>query len=253
MGNKGSFQNDKKMTKQNELLDIKNQSPPLGGTASSKEQESAFSSSNSSPGSPTPSSAEGLIGSSSPPSSSSVNQPSPLESSSSVNQPSPLTSFSVNQPSPSRGEIPPFGDLEFLLQKGQKEAIPDLLRTAIYEEMKSLISREGWDHRGIDIRAAAERVHAKSDNIDFLKKQYTDLAVNGTASEAFKYGVGDLANENLVAEILAAMHFSESPWDPFWINLIITLGLFLFPVFLGMRQVWKNWYESASKKRSSGQ
>jgi hypothetical protein len=47
-----------------------------------------------------------------------------------------------------------------------------------------------------DILVATERVHAESDNAGFLESQWKDLVENGAESEAFKYGIAKLANEN---------------------------------------------------------
>lgn len=75
---------------------------------------------------------------------------------------------------------------------------------------------------------------------NFFGSGLQDLVTNGTASEAFQYGVGDLAHSDFTANF-AAMHLAESPLDQFCINpLAIGLGLFLFLVFLflALRKVW---------------
>jgi hypothetical protein len=75
-----------------------------------------------------------------------------------------------------------------------------------------------------DILVATERVHGESNDIEFLQGQLWDLVANGTASEAFKYGVGDLANEDLT-ENFDAMNLAESPLDQFCIHPIIPLNI----------------------------
>lgn len=230
------------------MLDIRNQMGDLSGGSASSTSSSSFLSCNSSLHSHSPSSSEGFISFGTPSSSSSVNQPSPLASSSSVNQPSPLASFSVNQPSPSSVKG------VFLTDSGTPSSSSSVNRPspnptdervveyqgAIREEMAKLMP--GRDHQ--EILVAAERIHGGSANIGFLRSQLRDLVANGTESEAFKYGIAELANENLAANF-AAMHLAESPLDQFGIHplaLALGLGLFLFLVFLflALREVWKN-------------
>ena len=218
------------------MLDIRNKMGDLSGGSASSTSSSSFLSCNSS--------LHSHFGT--PSSSSSVNQPSPLASSSSVNQPSPLASFSVNQPSPSSVKG------VFLTDSGTPSSSSSVNRPspnptdervveyqgAIREEMAKLMP--GRDHQ--EILVAAERIHGGSANIGFLRSQLRDLVANGTESEAFKYGIAELANENLAANF-AAMHLAESPLDQFGIHpLALALGLFLFLVFLflALREVWKN-------------
>ncbi|RLM65176.1 ATP synthase subunit, putative [Panicum miliaceum] len=91
-------------------------------------------------------------------------------------------------------------------------------QAAIHEEMGRLMI--GRDPQ--DILAAAERVHGESDNIEFMRGQLQDLLDNGIESEAFKYGVVDLANE---VENFAAMNLVESPLDQFSIHPILDLHM----------------------------
>nr|WPN89937.1 ATPase subunit 6 [Setaria italica] len=68
------------------------------------------------------------------------------------------------------------------------------------------------DRNPQDILVAAERVHGESNDIGFLEGQWKDLVENGAESEAFKYGIAELANENdNLAENFAATHLADSP------------------------------------------
>jgi hypothetical protein len=79
-------------------------------------------------------------------------------------------------------------------------------QAAIHEELGKLMIGKDPD----EVLAAAERVHADSKELEFLRGQFQDLLENGTASEAFKIGVP---------------HFSESPLDQFFIHPIIPLNI----------------------------
>jgi len=81
-------------------------------------------------------------------------------------------------------------------------------QAAIREEMGRLMR----DRNPQDILVAAERVHGESNDIGFLEGQWKDLVENGAESEAFKYGIAELANENdNLAENFAATHLADSP------------------------------------------
>lgn len=77
---------------------------------------------------------------------------------------------------------------------------------AIHQEMERLMIGRNPD----DVLVAAERVHGESNDIEFLREQYQDLVTNGARSEAFQYGVGDLAHSDLTANF-TAMNLTESP------------------------------------------
>ena len=97
-------------------------------------------------------------------------------------------------------------------------------QAAIREQMGRLMS----GRTDQDILVATERVHAESDNVGFLESQWKDLVENGAESEAFKYGIAKLANENAnLAENLAATHLTdaESPLDQFSIHPILDLHM----------------------------
>ncbi|XP_040377496.1 ATP synthase subunit a-1-like [Oryza brachyantha] len=70
-------------------------------------------------------------------------------------------------------------------------------QAAIHEKMgKLMIGRNP-----AEVLAAAERVHGESNDSEFLQEQYQDLVQNGTASEAFQYGVLEPPEDYTLPEV----------------------------------------------------
>ncbi len=101
------------------------------------------------------------------------------------------------------------------------------LHAAIHEEMEKLMIGKAPDQ----IQAAAERVHAHSNVLEFLQGQFQDLLSKGAESEAFKFAVPNLdlvENNGTASEAfqVAMMDLNlESPLDQFSIHPIIPLNI----------------------------